>query len=207
MKRRRKQQPANGNRHQKGPDPEAVASHLCDRVRQLRKKSGWTLEQLSAACGVSRSMLSQIERNQANPTLGVAYRIAQAFGMSVGNLVDLPDATARIDVIRADDRTYHYSTDHHCRIRTLSPLHLEKDVEFYELLLHQGGSLRSSPHFSGTREFITVERGAVRVTSGKERCDLHTGDSAHYPADVPHSIQNIGRGDAVLFLVDIYGRA
>src|SRR5262245_35424705 len=189
------------------PDPDTIADHLCDRVRQLRKRHGWTLEQLSAACGVSRSMLSQIERNQANPTLGVAYRISQAFGMSVGNLVDLPDATPRIDVIRADDRTYHYSTEKACRIRTLSPLHLEKDVEFYELLLKVGGSLRSAPHFSGTREFITVERGSVRVISNKDQCDLHRGDSAHYPADVLHAITNIGRTDAVLFLVDIYGRS
>jgi len=195
-------------KHANGQEPELVASHLCDRVRQLRKKSGWTLEQLSAACGVSRSMLSQIERNQANPTLGVAYRIAQAFGMSLGNLVDLPDATPRIDVIRADDRTYHYTNaEHDCRIRTLSPLHLEKDIEFYELQLKQGCSLRSAPHFAGTREFITVERGSIRVVSAQERCELHRGDSAHYPADVPHSIENIGRGDAVLFLVDIYGRA
>jgi transcriptional regulator with XRE-family HTH domain len=199
MKKTRQKQPTHTS-------PEQIADHLCDRVRQLRKQHGWTLEQLSAACGVSRSMLSQIERNQANPTLGVAYRISQAFGMSVGKLVDLPDATPRIDVIRADDRTYHYSTEKACRIRTLSPLHLERDVEFYELLLKVGGSLRSAPHFSGTREFITVERGSVRVTSNKEHCDLHHGDSAHYPADVPHAITNIGRTDAVLFLVDIYGR-
>src|SRR4051794_2424195 len=94
-----------------------IHSHLCDRVRQLRKKKGWTLEQLSAACGVSRSMLSEIERNQANPTLGVAFRIAQAFGMSVGTLVDAPNATSAIDVIRADDRTYHYRQERDCRIR------------------------------------------------------------------------------------------
>src|SRR5437870_7877007 len=108
---------------------EPISSQICDRVRELRRKKGWTLEQLSAACGVSRSMLSEIERNQANPTLGVAFRIAQAFGMSVGTLVDAPNATSAIDVIRAEDRTYHYRQERDCRIRTLSPLHLEKDVE------------------------------------------------------------------------------
>jgi transcriptional regulator with XRE-family HTH domain len=184
--------------------PDLVAGHLCDRVRQLRKKKGWTLEQLSAACGVSRSMLSQIERNQANPTLAVAYRIAQAFTMSLGSLVDMPNATPSIDVIRADDRTYHYRSDKDCRIRTLSPLHLEKDVEFYELVLRPGGVLRSAPHFGGTREFLTVQHGSVRVRSNDDQCELHRGDSAHYPADVPHSIENTGRTDAVLFLVDIY---
>jgi transcriptional regulator with XRE-family HTH domain len=183
---------------------EPISLHLCDRVRELRKKKGWTLEQLSAACGVSRSMLSQIERNQANPTLGVAYRIAQAFGMSLGSLVDVPSATATIDVIRAEDRTYHYRSDQFCRIRTLSPLHLEKDVEFYELLLRPHGSLKSAPHFGGTREFLTVQHGTVRLVSGSDETVLHKGDSAHYPADVAHAIENLGTTDALMFLVDIY---
>jgi transcriptional regulator with XRE-family HTH domain len=186
------------------PDHDRIAGQLCDRVRLLRKKKGWTLEQLSTACGVSRSMLSQIERNQANPTLGVAFRIAQAFGMSLGSLVDAPDATPSIDVIRADDRTYHYRQEKDCRLRTLSPLHLEKDVEFYELTLKPGGVLRSAPHFGGTREFLTVQQGSVRVSSNDDTIELHRGDSAHYPADVTHSIENTGKQDAVLFLVDIY---
>jgi len=46
---------------------EAVSSRLCGRVRELRRKSRWTLEQLSKACGVSRSMLSQIERDKRQP--------------------------------------------------------------------------------------------------------------------------------------------
>src|SRR5512141_1344989 len=86
---------------------ESIGRVLCGRVRELRKKKGWTLEQMSAACGVSRSMLSEIERQRANPTLAVAYRIAQAFGISLGELVQMPNATHQIDVIRADDRTYH----------------------------------------------------------------------------------------------------
>lgn len=194
----------NGRNSEAADHPDLVANHLCDRVRQLRKKKGWTLEELSAACGVSRSMLSQIERNQANPTLAVAYRIAQAFGMSLGSLVDLPNATPTIDVIRADDRTYHYRSEKDCRIRTLSPLHLEKDVEFYEVVLKPGGVLRSSAHFGGTREFVTVGQGTVRVRSNNDEAELNRGDSAHYPADVTHSIENTGRGEAVLFLVDIY---
>jgi len=189
----------------KQPEPaEPLAKHLCDRVKELRKKKSWTLEQLSSACNVSRSMLSQIERNQANPTLGVAYKIAQAFGLSLGDLLDMPSSKAAIDVIRAADRTFHFRSDDECRIRTLSPLNLEKDVEFYELVLKPGRTLNSSPHFTGTREFLTVQRGTLRVTSAGEHTELQQGDSAHYPADVAHSIENIGRTDAIAFLVDIY---
>jgi transcriptional regulator with XRE-family HTH domain len=182
-----------------------AATDLCRRVKDLRAARGWSLERLSAACGVSRSMLSQIERNEANPTLAVTLRIAEAFGITLGELVGETGARkAGIDVIRADNPTHHYRSDKDCRIRTLSPLHLEKDVEFYEVELAQGGALRSAPHFQGTREFLTVERGRIRVRSGDDQAELGRGDSANYRADVPHAIENIGRGEALLFLVVIY---
>jgi transcriptional regulator with XRE-family HTH domain len=185
-------------------DPDDVGQLLCDRVRELRRQRGWTLEQLSNSCGVSRSMLSQIERNQANPTLGVAFRIAQSFGMTLGDLVDAPDATPRIDVVRRSDRTYHYRSSEAVKIRTLSPPHLEKDVEFYELTLAAGGALVSQPHFEGVREVLTVEKGSVQVTCATDRAVLNHGDSAHYAADVPHGIENVGRGEAVVVLAELY---
>ncbi len=183
---------------------EPIGRLLCQRVRELRRKRGWTLEQTSAACGVSKSMLSEIERGRANPTLAVAFRIAQAFGMGLGEMVDAPAASSRIDVIRAQDRTFHYRSDRHCRIRTLSPLHLEKAVEYYEIVLRPGGALRSQPHFEGARELLTVQRGSVRVTSAGDREQLTIGDSAYYPADQPHAIENDGPDDAVLYLVVTY---
>jgi mannose-6-phosphate isomerase-like protein (cupin superfamily) len=149
-------------------------------------------------------MLSQIERNRANPTLAVTLRIAQAFELTLAELVQAPHALSNVHVIRVDDRTYAYRSDRDCEIRTLSPLNLEKDVEFYEVRLKDGGALRSAAHYEGTREFLTLQKGRVRVESGEEGEDLNPGDSASYRADVPHALVNIGRGDAVMFLVDIY---
>ena len=184
--------------------PDEISGQLSQRVRELRKERGWSLASLSAACGVSRSMLSQIERGEANPTLAVTVRISQAFGIALGELVEAPLSTSSIEVIRADDRTFHYRSDAECRIRTLSPLHLEKDVEFYEVLLHGGGKLKSAPHFKGTREFLTVEKGKIELESGEDTTLLGPGDSASYRVDVPHTISNSGRGEAILFLVVIY---
>jgi transcriptional regulator with XRE-family HTH domain len=189
------------------PEPGAsdnITEHIFRRVRQLRAERDWSLDALSKACGVSRSMLSQIERGEVNPTLAVTYRIAQAFGMSLGEFVEMPSVASAVTVIRARDRAFHYRSDKDCRIRTLSPLHLEKDVEFYEVQLKPGGALRSSAHFEGTREFLTVQKGHLRVESGNDSDDLAPGDSATYRADVPHAIINTGKGEALLFLVDIY---
>jgi len=186
------------------PGPEGLHRHLGGRVKQLRAARGWSLEALARASGVSRSMLSDIEREQANPTLAVTLRIARAFGLSLGELLESPGASAAITVIRAGDRASLYRSDPDVQIRTLSPLHLEKDVELYEIRLQAGGALRSAPHYEGTREFLAVQKGQVRVESAGDAESLGAGDSATYRADVPHAIVNSGRGEALVFLVVIY---
>ncbi|MCB1278530.1 XRE family transcriptional regulator [Prosthecobacter sp.] len=185
--------------------PEAINENLGKRVKKLRGDRGWSLEELATASGVSRSMLSEIEREKANPTLTVTFRIARAFGMTLQELIESAETSAsKIQVIRANDRAQVYRSDKQCEIRTLSPLNLEKDVEFYELSLRVGGALRSQPHFEGTREFLTVEEGSVRIESDQDIEELGKGDSGTYRADVPHAIVNTGKADALVFLVVIY---
>jgi len=185
--------------------PEAINENLGKRVKKLRGDRGWSLEELANVSGVSRSMLSEIEREKANPTLTVTFRIARAFGLTLQELIESAEATAsKIQVIRASDRAQVYRSDKHHEIRTLSPLNLEKDVEFYEVSLKPGGAIRSQPHFEGTREFLTVEEGAVRIESGTDAEELTKGDSGTYRADVPHAIVNTGKGEALVFLVVIY---
>ncbi len=183
---------------------DALTRHLGARVKNLRAERGWSLEALANASGVSRSMLSQIEREQANPTLAVTLRIARAFGLTLGELLEQPGSASAVTVIRADDHTYHYRSDKDCRIRTLSPLNLEKDVEFYEVRLQPGGVLRSSPHFEGTREFLTLQKGRLRIESAGDAEEISPGDSASYRADVPHALVNTGKTEAVVFLIVIY---
>src|SRR5215470_11718157 len=101
---------------------DAIHRHLGRRVKHLRANRGWSLDALAHASGVSRSMLSQIEREAANPTLAVTLRIARAFGLPLGELLELPGAASSVTVIRANDHAYHYRSDKDCQIRTLSPL-------------------------------------------------------------------------------------
>ena len=61
---------------------DAINENLGRRVKKLRADRGWSLEELANVSGVSKSMLSEIEREKANPTLTVTYRIARAFGLA-----------------------------------------------------------------------------------------------------------------------------
>jgi transcriptional regulator with XRE-family HTH domain len=117
--------PLHGKRPRKaraGRPADAINRHLGGRVKSLRTNRGWSLEALASASGVSRSMLSQIEREQANPTLAVTLRIAQAFAMTLGDLLEMPNATSSVTVIRANDHAYHYRSDPTvcCEVRRIS---------------------------------------------------------------------------------------
>lgn len=186
------------------PALDPASKVLCERVTALRQSNSFTLEQLAAASGVSRSMLSQIERGQANPTLAVTFRIAKAFGLTIGELVDDPAAGGLIEVVRGDDPAALFRADQECQIRTLSPLHMEKNVEFYELKIQPGASLDSAAHFSGTRELFTVTAGKALIVAGIVECKLAAGDSAHYRADVEHSIRATGKVALQGYLVVTY---
>jgi len=182
----------------------AVGREFGAHVRELRRRRRWSLESLAKASGVSRSMLSEIERNEANPTLATALGIARAFGMRLGDLVDGHPGDSGLQVIRANDPSYDYRSDDECTLRTLSPLAPDRTLEFYRVDLAPGGSLRSPAHFEGTRELVYVDRGRVEVQSGDEASRLGAGDSIMYAADVPHAIVNGGRTHARVFLLDLF---
>lgn len=185
----------------KAVNVDEASAVLCDRVTDLRKKHKLTLDQLATASGVSRSMLSQIERGQANPTLAVTFRIAQAFGISIGELVDQPWSSSPIEVVHGSDANNLFRSDDECQVRTLSPLHMEKNIEFYELRIEPGAALSSAPHYEGTKELLTVARGSAQVSAGDTDSQLGKGDSAHYRADLNHSIRNVGNSTLVCYLV------
>jgi transcriptional regulator with XRE-family HTH domain len=181
----------------------ALGADFGARVRELRQERHWSLEALGRASGVSRSMLSEIERGEASPTLALALAIARALGTPLGDLVGGHHSNP-LQVVRHNDPTYDYWTDGDCQIRTLSPLDANRLLEYYRLDFDRGGELRSQPHFTGTREVVYVDVGRVRVQSGSDEVVLTTGDSVTFPADVPHAISNVGRSRARVYLIDLF---
>ncbi|MFW6163047.1 MAG: helix-turn-helix domain-containing protein [Planctomycetota bacterium] len=177
------------------------------RLRTLRTSRNLTLEQLSTMAGVSKAMLSQIEQNKVNPTVAVMLKIATALELSIGDLVDAPERSNIIRIIPASDDRYTFRADPSCSIRTLSPLNLEKNIEFYRVSLEHRAELDSEPHFPGTEEFLFLNKGRLRVTTGGQATDLGRGDAIHYRADVPHSIANVGRGRAEAYMIVHYREA
>jgi transcriptional regulator with XRE-family HTH domain len=175
-----------------------------ERLKNLRTANKMTLDKLSAQAGVSKAMLSQIEKGKVNPTIAIILKISEALEISVSQLIESKVQKNIIRFIRHSDEDYTFRKDKSCTIRTLTPLSLEKDIEFYRIMLKAGGKLASEPHFQGTEEFLFLAKGKLSVTSGEEKIDVSQGDSIYYKADVTHILENAAKTQAEIYLIVRY---
>jgi transcriptional regulator with XRE-family HTH domain len=174
-------------------------------LQRLRLARGLTLEDLSRIAGVSKSMLSQIEREKANPTIAITWRLANALGVAIGEL--LADEQRPVDTIRVLDahETPTLPGNHAGYVlRILGPMELAGKYEWYELTLAPGGELVSQPHDPGTTEHVTLLHGAIEIEVGANRKKVKLGGTARYPADQQHALRNIGKTEAKALLVVIH---
>lgn len=161
------------------------------------------MRSLAQSSGVSRSMLSDIERGAKSPTIALLAGVAEALSLSLSALVDdTPNSLPRSPrVIRAaKQRTV---TDVSGVQRTnLAGQHAGSSVEFVRFKLpRRTESGTFAAHGPGTIERIHVERGTLQVKFGDERVTLRAGDSLLYEAGVPHSFANLSDKVATVYLI------
>jgi len=176
---------------------------LGPRLHQLRKKKKLTLDELAVMSGISRSMLSQVERGQTNPTFATLWNLTRALGVDLSELVSGQSGSqAAVISIQPVHFTPEIRTeDGGCLLRILSPAANAGGFEWYELIIQPNASLISDAHAIGAKEHLTVLEGSLNVQSGDETTSVETGATARYPADRKHSIHNRGKKPARALLV------
>ena len=177
-----------------------IHSRLAASLRDARKTRGLSLDAVAKLSGVSRSMVSQIERGESSPTVATLWNLTQALQVDFAGLLEGRPAPG-IEVTRAEAAPVIGGRGQGLRIRILSAAESVGDHEVYDLTFAVGGELISAPHSAGCREHLTVIEGAITLRSGDEQSLLHPGDTAHYPADRPHEIRAEGGAARALLIV------
>lgn len=177
-----------------------ILTRLPARLKEARRAKGLSLEAVANLSGVSRSMVSQIERGESSPTISTLWNLTRALQVDFAGLLEDAKTTDQIEVLRHAEVPSIDNMGQNCRIRILSPPEEAGGHEVYDIRFDRGGALNSPPHTRGAQEQLTVLEGAVRVTSGMAAMDLTTGDTARYAADVAHSI-SASDGSARVFLI------
>ncbi len=178
---------------------------LGKKIRDARKDKRITLEMLASSSGVSKSVLSQVERGVTNPTLSTLWNIARALSLDplelfggAGGPRDGAGADGAL-IAEINDPVIE-SAEWKYRLVILNPPEQAGRCELYRLQLKRGGVLKSNPHEHGAVEQVTVIEGEVDVRCGDDTQRVGPGRSVRYPGDRPHSIAAAGRGEANVIL-------
>ena len=173
-------------------ETDALGEKLGQTIQRLRTADKMSLGDLSESSGVAKSMISQIEKNEANPSLATLSRLSQALGTSVQAMVSSDnDGTALVQKTDIQDTPLLKSEDGLCELRIIGSIDTVQWVQWYDFRAQAGGVLESSPHPEGSIENLTILTGEVAVEVDSERWTAKRGETLRYKADRPHSITNI----------------
>lgn len=178
---------------------------LGQALQSLRKNKNLTLDKLAQSSGISKSMLSQIERGQTNPTFATLWSLTNALGVEISEVLEQSesahDTPILIEKLEAHFTPTIQSPDGKCTLKILSPVSTVANLEWYEMRIQAEGCLQSGAHTSGTIEHLTVLSGALHVSSADMNITLKEGETARYRADYPHTISNKESEESLALLV------
>lgn len=178
-----------------------IHDRLATSLRDARRARGLSLDGVAKLSGVSRSMVSQIERGESSPTVATLWNLTQALQVDFAGLLEGKPRPG-IEVIRAEAAPVIAGRGDGVTIRILSAPEAVGEHEVYELIFAPGGALVSDPHRAGCREHLAVIEGHLRVESGDLAEDLGPGDTARYAADRVHAIRASAEARAILIVQD-----
>jgi XRE family transcriptional regulator, regulator of sulfur utilization len=165
-------------------------------IQRLRKAYNMSLGELSEQSGVAKSIISQIERNETNPTLSTVIKLSRALDTTVDEVLRGEAKSNFLEHQTKSGVPMLESQDGLCRLAIAGPLNLVDSFQWYDFHAKPKGELVSQPHPQGTVEHLYIVKGELEVTSSGEITKVSAGETLRFIADVPHKIVNIGGTDA-----------
>jgi len=169
---------------------QALSGQLGQTVQRLRKAYNLSLSELSQQSGVAKSIISQIERNETNPTLATIWRLAQALDVSIERVLQTAEDEPFLEKTSRTDTPILLSDDGKCRLEIIGWIKTVDWLQCYELSAGPGGVLASEAHQRGSVECLSVRAGVLEVEVAGMKETVKAGETLRYRCDRPHIIRN-----------------
>ena len=169
---------------------QALTGQLGKTIQRLRKAYNLSLSELAEQSGVAKSIISQIERNETNPTLATVWRLSQALDMSVERVLASSDDAPFLEKLTRADTPILVSEDGRCRLSIIGWIKTVEWLQYYDLRAEPGGELDSEGHQRGAVECLSVLAGTLEVEVAGEVETVKEGETLRYRCDRRHVIRN-----------------
>jgi len=181
----------------------ALSGQLGATVQRLRKAYNLSLSELSEQSGVAKSIISQIERNETNPTLATIWRLAQALDVSIERVLHATEDEPFLEKSSQGDIPILVSDDGKCRLAIIGWIKTVEWLQWYDFCADPGGVLESEAHQRGSVESLSVTKGELEVEVGGAVDRARAGETLRYRCDRPHTIRNMSDEPASAMMVCI----
>lgn len=180
---------------------QVITGQLGKTIQRLRKAYNLSLSELSEQSGVAKSIISQIERNETNPTLATVWRLSQALDMTVQNVLASTDDDPFVEKLTRADTPLLVSEDGLCRLSIIGWIKTVEWLQYYDFTAAPGGELESEGHQRGSIESLSVLGGALVVDVAGAVETVRAGETLRYRCDRRHTIRNEGTEPAHALMV------
>ncbi|WP_020176805.1 helix-turn-helix domain-containing protein [Methyloferula stellata] len=181
----------------------ALSGQLGKTVQRLRKAYNLSLSELSEQSGVAKSIISQIERNETNPTLATIWRLAHALDVSIERVLQAAEDEPFLEKCSKGDTPILMSDDGKCRLAIIGWIKTVEWLQWYEFSADPGGVLDSEAHQRGSVECLSVNLGEIEVEVAGTVERARAGETLRYRCDRPHTIRNVSSEPASAMMVCI----
>jgi XRE family transcriptional regulator, regulator of sulfur utilization len=181
----------------------ALSGHLGKTIARLRKAYNLSLSELAEQSGVAKSIISQIERNETNPTLATIWRLSQALDVSIERVLAAHDEEPFVEAITRADTPVLVSEDGKVRLAIIGWIRTVEWLQWYDVAAEPGGELDSEGHQRGAIECLSVIDGVLEVEVAGRTARAEAGATLRYRADRRHAVRNPGPGPARATMVCI----
>jgi len=180
-----------------GPDIDAP---IGQKIRQLRREAGKTLENVAAATGVSVSLLSTFERTSQGLSFKALHEVVNHFGTTLAILSGQEERNSGESLIRSGAWSNWPTTTSGVTVQILSEG--KNQMECHRFVLAPGASSEGAYQHDG-EEFMHVLAGSIEIVlDGDQFFELGVGDSFYFESRRPHSWRNSFAGETVLIWIN-----
>lgn len=171
-------------------------------LQELRAKQNMSIGQLAEQTGLSKAVISQIEKGNANPTINTIWKLAGALHVPYSAILEQKNSEAT--KVEAKNLVPQNDEDGHYRISCYFSSDEKRDFELFLLEFDPKTSHVTEGHVENSQEYVVVKKGALSIEVAGKEYSLKEGDALFFDASARHVYKNISRGTTQAFCINYY---
>jgi len=177
-------------------------STLGKKLKNTRNEMGLSLSEVSSLTGVSKTMLSQIERSESIPTIAIVWKIANGLKIKFETLFE--NTNKLYDIKSIDNMIPLTDNDGHILLYSIFPFSPISGFEYFYCILKPGCNYPSENHKNSKTEYLLVTQGELELGIGINTHHIKAGSAITFDSKESHTYINNSQLDVIAHILVSY---